>query len=186
VNSASVEQLVGWAADGDHRAWDQLVSRFSSLIQATARRRGLSHTDASDVVQITWMRLFDNLHRIEDPSRLPGWLATTAGREAAALARRANRYVLVDDPAEYQADMWSGPEPGERLLTQERDAVIEEALQQLSPRDRILLTRLMGEVPVTYEELGRELAMPLGSIGPTRARCLQRLRGLIDLDTEVA
>lgn len=174
-----LEQLVRAAAGGDQTAWDAIVDRFSSLVWATARAHRLSHADASDVAQTTWLRLVEHLDRIREPERLGAWLATTARHESLRVIRQGKREGPTDD-----ADLFEAPsdEPADRLLVDpERDAGLWRAFSALSERCKALLRLLVSDDEPSYEEIGAALGMPIGAIGPTRMRCLERLRGSVEL-----
>jgi RNA polymerase sigma factor (sigma-70 family) len=165
------------AAGGDQAAWACLVARYNALLWSVARSFGLGPVDASDVVQTSWLRLVEHLDRIEDPDRVGSWLATTARNECLAVLRRQRRQSPTRDVDERED---SGPAPDDNLLATERETVLWRALQQVSERCRTLLRVLAADPPPSYEEVGAALSMPVGSIGPTRARCLLKLRRLID------
>jgi RNA polymerase sigma factor (sigma-70 family) len=169
-----VARLVARAASGDQVAWRALVDEFGGVVWAATRAYRLSGADAADVFQITWMRLVENLDRIRDPARLGPWLSTTARRECLNVIRRAARVVprshdLPDPPSD-------APNPDERLIAEQRAAALRVALKRLGPRDGALLRMLSAEPAPSYEEIGQALGMPVGSIGPKRARALTRLR----------
>lgn len=174
-----VTGLVRRAQSGDQEAWNALVDRYSSLLWSVGRAHRLNQSDAGDVVQTTWLRLVEHLGRIEDPERLPGWLATTARRECLHLLRRTGRehVGLGDDAALDVVDVQAEPLDA-RLLADERDAALWSCFERLSDRCRTLLRVLMAAEPPAYAEVATALGMPIGSIGPTRGRCLQRLRQL--------
>lgn len=166
--------LVRAAASGDQQAWNALVNRFSKLVWAIARNHRLGADDASEVSQTTWLRLAEHIDRLQDPSKVGGWLATTARHESLRVLRGAGRQVPMGD------DM---PEPAiaaaaidEALLRSERDTMLWRAFSRLPARDQSLLRLLISDPMPSYEEIGGTLGMPVGSIGPTRARCLERLR----------
>lgn len=186
-DSAQLPGLLRAAAQGDQKAWDQLVDQFNGLLWAITRAHRLGHADAADVVQVTWTRLVENLDRIHDPEHVGAWLATTARRECLRLLRHAGRVQPMEEPLElttrHRAD--SGPEV--TVLTSERDALLRRAMRELSPRCQRLLGVLMAPEQPSYSEVSAALELPIGSIGPTRARCLDCLRrhaarlGLADL-----
>jgi RNA polymerase sigma factor (sigma-70 family) len=180
-NAVTLEQLVPAAAAGDQAAWNELVERFQGLVWATARSFRLSRADAADVAQTTWLRLVENLDRIREPERLPGWLATTARREALRHLRLHGRELATDE-----ADLFESPvdDPLEvALLTEERDTALWRAFAQLSERCQTLLRLLVSEDEPSYEAIGSALDMPIGAIGPTRMRCLDKLRSFVTLDS---
>jgi RNA polymerase sigma factor (sigma-70 family) len=169
------------AATGDGRAWERLVDSYIGLIWAIARNHGLSAGDAADVSQTTWLRLVENIGRIDDPTRVGAWLATTARRECLRVLGRSRKHVLVAE-TERLLDAFapSSPELDERMLGQERDERVQQALAQLSTRCQQLMHLLMLDPPPSYEEISAAMDMPIGSIGPTRGRCLRRLEQLLD------
>lgn len=177
---AGLTALVRGAAAGEQSCWDALVQRFTGLLWAVARGHRLDTVDAGDVVQTTWLRLVEKLDRIEDPERLGGWLATTARRECLAVLRRRQREAPTADEAFLDVVAKSGDvvELDSRLLVVERDAQLAEAFAALSAACQRLLRVLMADPAPTYAEVSASLDMPIGSIGPSRGRCLDRLRVL--------
>jgi RNA polymerase sigma factor (sigma-70 family) len=177
-----VHALLGAAADGDQAAWDSLVERYTNLLWSIARGYRLNAADASDSVQMTWLRLVENLDRITNPERLPAWLATTMRRECLQLIRRSGRERLSDDwtTTDHLADL--APPLDDRLLRAERDGALMRALATLSERCQRLLRVLMASPPPAYAEVAAALDMPIGSIGPNRQRCLGQLRPLVLAD----
>lgn len=173
----TTRQLVTAAAAGDQEAWSALVERYSSLLWSVARSYRLPEADAADVVQTTWLRLVEHLDRIADPDRLPGWLATTVRRECMRLVRRAGHeaFGALADTAD------DGPALDAALLKDERDAALWQALGQLDGLCRQLLRVLMADPPPAYADVSAALDIPVGSIGPTRARCLAKLRRLASI-----
>jgi RNA polymerase sigma factor (sigma-70 family) len=166
-------ELLRLAATGDEHAWDEIVDRFSGLVWATARAHRLSRDDAADVAQTTWLRLVENLDRIREPERLGAWLATTARNESLRLIRLGARERPTDEP-----DLFESPaEAVDRtLLARERDQGLWRAFAGLSERCKALLRLLVSDREPSYEEVGAALGMPIGAIGPTRIRCLDKLR----------
>jgi RNA polymerase sigma factor (sigma-70 family) len=180
LQSVSVATLVERAREADQGAWEELVARFGGMIAATGRRYRLTPSDVSELQQITWLRLVENLHRIEQPERLGGWLATTARRESLQLLRRAAKYRSgADQMLANMADQRL-PDPDARPIAEERDVVIRAAWERLRPRCQALLSQLMKDDPMGYKDLSKLMNMPVGSIGPTRARCLEHLRSLVE------
>ena len=168
-----VASLVRRATAGDRGALDALVAEFEGLLWAIARGHRLSHADAADVAQTAWLRLLQNLHRLEDPSRVGAWLATTARRECLRKLRASAREIPDDEPPEPVSESADIDQP---LLEAERDATLWAAFGRLPTRDQALLRMLVVDPQPSYEEIGAALDMPIGSIGPTRARALERLR----------
>jgi len=171
--------LLDAAAAGNEAAWAELVERFSGLVWATARAHRLSRDDAADVAQTTWLRLVEHLDGIREPERLGAWLATTARRESLRVIARRSREQPTDE-----ADLFEAPtdDTADRLLVDpERDGALWRAFARLSERCKSLLRLLVAEHEPTYDEIGAALEMPIGAIGPTRMRCLERLRQSAEL-----
>jgi len=173
-----ITQLVERAAAGDARAWNELVEEFGGLVWSIARAHRLSHEEAADVSQTTWMRLVEQLDRLQKPSRVGAWLATTARRESLLSTRRSSRVIPSGDDLPDIAD--DAPAHDAVLLTQERDDALWAAFMRLNERDRVLLRLVVTEPAPCYEEISAALDMPVGSIGPTRGRALERLRREIE------
>jgi len=167
------------ASTGDQVAWNAIVDRFSGLVWATARAHRLSRGDAADVAQTTWLRLVEHLDRIREPERLGAWLSTTARHESLRLIRRAAR----EEPSD-ESDLFEAPDSvslDRHLLDEERHGMLWRAFAKLSERCKRLLRLLMADVEPSYEEVGAALGMPVGSIGPTRIRCLEKLRTMTEI-----
>lgn len=171
-------ELLAAAAAGDQPAWDALVERYGNLVWHVARGFRLDDVDTQDAVQTTWLHLVEQLDRIREPQALPGWLATTARRECLRLLRQRGRVVTADDATVDLAD--AGPAVDEGLLREERDRALWRAFATLRERCRTLLLLLMGDPPQAYAVIGESLGLPIGSIGPTRARCLDQLRTALE------
>lgn len=176
----SVADLVHQAMDGSHRAWEELVDRYSGLIWAVTRQFRLCDADAADVTQTTWLRLLEHCHQIHDLSRVGPWLATTARRECLRMVAQRKRVLLTGDDSDFERDNGTQPEVDASLLAAERSHDVSDAMSQLPPRWRDIMTLLTADPPVAYEEISQTLHVPIGSIGPTRRRCLQRLQGLLE------
>lgn len=144
------------------------------MVWAVAKSYRLDHADAADVCQTTWLRLAENMHSLRDPSRLPGWLATTARRESLRVLAGRRREAPGELPDEPDPDQSSAPENS--VLIGDRDNRLWRAFRQLSDRCQQLLRVLAMAPDLSYVEVGSTLGIPVGSIGPTRARCLQVLR----------
>jgi RNA polymerase sigma factor (sigma-70 family) len=169
--------LVIRAQNGDQRAWDALVERYSPLVWSICRRYGLGSADAEDVGQTAWLRLVDQLGNLRDPAAIPGWLATTTQRECWRALRAAGgpaAKLWVPD-AENIPDSDSGTAEQD-LLAAERHAALREAFTSLSPSCQRLLTLLIKDPPMPYAQISATLGIPVGSIGPARRRCLDKLR----------
>jgi RNA polymerase sigma factor (sigma-70 family) len=176
-----VTRLVRQAADGDPQAWEQLVEQYARLVWSVTSAFGLIESDAADVFQTTWMRLVEHIDRIEHVDRVGSWLAVTARNECLRSLAHRRRLVLVRDEHE-SFDRPAPHEPGidEALLARERAETVREALTQLPWNWQRLMNMLMLDPPASYAEISDELGLPVGSIGPTRGRCLARLRVLLE------
>ncbi len=170
------EDLVQAARKGDQAAWDAIVDRYGSRVWAVARAFRLSSADAEDVFQMTFLRLVTHIEAIQEPDRVGAWLSTTARHESLAGLRRAGRAVPSSDEEVLDAPDPLLPPVESRLLAGERHAELYAALTRLSEPCQRLLRLFMADPEPTYEEIGRALDMPIGSIGPTRGRCLKHLR----------
>jgi RNA polymerase sigma factor (sigma-70 family) len=169
--------LVMRAGNGDKQAWDALVERYAPLIWSICRRHRLGGADAADVGQSVWLRLVDHLHPIRDPAALPGWLATVTRRECLRV-RGAARGPLVAGyvlDAETLPDEQAGAAEQE-LLAAERHTALREAFRTLPLSGQRLILLLVEDPPVPYAEISARLGIAVGSIGPTRRRCLNKLR----------
>lgn len=174
------EHLVQSAARGDPAAWNELVERYVDLVWSIARSHSLTECDAADVTQTTWLRLAEQLTHLHEPGRVGAWLATTARRESLRVIRDARRSLPSGAVPELEV-AGHGQFPESRsadgpLLASERDAELWRAFRQLTPACQRLLRTLMADPAPSYAEVSVSMEMPIGSIGPTRARCLDRLR----------
>ncbi len=176
---ASIADLLAASAAGEQAAWDELVRRFSGLVWSVARGYRLQVGETDDAVQNTWLRLVENLGRISEPERLGGWLATTTRRECLQLLRRRGRTGYPTDVLDTLEVDDAAPALDAALLDDERDAALWAAVHALPGRCWALLRTLMASPPPSYAEVSAALDMPIGSIGPTRARCLEQLRGRV-------
>ncbi len=172
----SLEVLLGRALASDWSAWKELESRYGQLLIHAARGVGLSHSDAGDVAQLTWLRLWQHGHQIREPECLPAWLAATARREGLRLAMSKKKYLLYADPTAEHSD-------GHRTAVHdiypadgEYEPATEQALRRLPGRYQRLIRLLMSDSCPSYTEIAEMLNLPIGSIGPMRMRALQMLR----------
>jgi len=175
-----VAEVVGRAADGDQLAWERLFDQYARLIWSMTRDFKLVESDAADVFQTTWLRLLEHINRLDHPARVGSWLAATARHECLRQLAARKRIVLMHDDDELAGGESHGPEIDERLLADERAAAVREALSHLPWRWQRLLQLLMNDPPASYAEISDQLGLPVGSIGPTRGRCLERLRVLLE------
>lgn len=177
ADDADLILLVAQARDGASEAWAGLVARFGGLVATIARRCRLSEADVAEVCQTTWLRLVENLDRVEQPERLGAWLATTSRRESLRIATR-QVVVSANDIVYLMADEKADPVDA-GILREEQEKAIRMAAERLSPRCQRLLGLLMGGDDLPYKEIAEQLSMPIGSIGPTRGRCLDHLREIL-------
>jgi len=191
-NDPAVVLLVTRARDGDKAAWDELVERYAPLVWSICRRYRLSPADTEDVGQSVWLRLVEHLSTLREPAALPGWIATTTQRECLRLLRLGRQSEPID-PLGPRRDLADDAVPvEEEVLTHERRVAARAAFAQLPPRCQRLLSMLIHDPPKAYSEISQSLRMPVGSIGPSRARCLDRLRhcpalaALIEVELERA
>lgn len=181
VEDVSTAELFGRVQDGDQAAWDALVERFSSLLWSVARSHRLDTATSGDVVQTVWLKLVENLGRIREPAALPGWLSVTTRRECLRVLRHSQRARPTDTDDLVQVEADDDPiDTG--MLVEERDRRLWDAFDRLGQRCRQLLRVLMADPAPSYDEVSEALDMPIGSIGPTRGRCLAKLRDLLDPD----
>lgn len=171
VGDPSLTDLVERAREGDQQAWTMLVTRVKNLVWKTVNGFRLGRGDTEDAFAATFFRLAEHIDTIREPERLPGWIATTARNESLAILRR-NRRALAIDPN----DGWVSGDHGDRLVDGELKQAIRDAFALLSEACQRLLRLLTADPPLSYEEVAVVLDMPMGSIGPNRQRCLERLR----------
>ncbi|HHC09073.1 MAG TPA: sigma-70 family RNA polymerase sigma factor [Actinobacteria bacterium] len=181
MDAPTTTALVVAAREGDRGAWEALVERHVRLVWSVVRGFRLDEATSADVAQTVWLRLVEHLHRIDDPERLPGWLATTARNEALRALRGRRREVPTELVADHPAV--GDDEPGAELLAAEERRRLREAFAALPERCRELLRLLTLDPPLDYRSIAEILGRPVGSLGPTRARCLERLRRLLEVRT---
>ena len=173
VDDRTTAELFAAAGAGDTPAWNELVERYAGLVISTCRRFRLSEADAADVSQTVWLRLVERLSTLREPSALPGWLATTTRHESLRVLRGSAQLVPTQDWERIPAidDALDAD-----LLAAERRSALRQAFAALPPAWRDLVELLVADPSVPYEEISRRLGIPVGSIGPTRARILDKLR----------
>lgn len=168
--------LVAAASKGDEQSWSELVDRFTRLVWSVARAHGLSEADAADVCQTTWLRLVEHIDGLRHPESVGSWLITAARRESYRVLRQLDREVPTEEVDEDEDRPW--PPAGSRPAA-EPHAVLWDAFGALPDRCRRLLRVWATAVDAGYPEIASALGIPVGSIGPTRARCLKQLRRLL-------
>jgi RNA polymerase sigma factor (sigma-70 family) len=172
----SVIALVARAANGDQGAWNEIIERYAPLVWSICTRYRLRNEDIEDVGQTVWLLLVEQLGKLREPAALPGWLATTTHREcqrALTAARKTEGAATKLDDALVVVD---GTVIEQEILAAERNAALRVALLELPPRCQQLLSMLISDPPRSYTEISDTLQIPIGSIGPRRARCLECLR----------
>jgi RNA polymerase sigma factor (sigma-70 family) len=174
--SHPLSELVPAAKGGDQHAWDAIVERFLPLVGAIIRAHRLSEADGDDVSQTVWLRLVEHLGALREADALPGWIRTTTRNECLRLLGARGRVRVVDPQAEHGLDAVVPDVAGDDLLAAERRQLLREALAELPAGRRELLLLLLGDPPAAYEDISARLGIPIGSIGPTRARALEQLR----------
>jgi RNA polymerase sigma factor (sigma-70 family) len=173
----SVIALVDRVSGGDQRAWNELIERYAPLVWSICRRYQLDRQDIDDVGQAVWLALVENVASLRERAALPGWLATTTKNECLRIlrdARRRDRDGLPPDdqlPPDVSAEVIE-----QEIIEAEQNAALRAAFAELSASCHQLLSMLMSDPPPGYTQISAKLGMPIGSIGPTRARCLDRLR----------
>jgi RNA polymerase sigma factor (sigma-70 family) len=173
----AVIELVARARDGDQHAWNQIIDRYAPLVWFICKRYQLSRTDVDDVGQTVWLLLVEQLGNLRQPAALPGWLATTTQRECLRVLRAASKYDHSELPEASQA---SRDQPAEiieqEIMAAELGTALRAAFAELPERCRRLLSMLISDPPLPYAQISTTLSISVGSIGPQRARCLNRLR----------
>jgi RNA polymerase sigma factor (sigma-70 family) len=165
--------LIQDCINGDERAWNELVARYGRLVYSIALRCGLSASDADDVFQNVWSIVLHQLPSLRDQTRLSSWLITTARRESWRLRRQT--VTGLDDAFEDTSIL-----PDEEVLRWEREHQVRGAIRTLDDRCQVLLSALFLDTDeFSYEAIAERLGMPVGSIGPTRARCFKKLEAAL-------
>lgn len=191
VDQVPVADLVAAASAGDERAWEEIVVRYQPIIRSVSRRYRLSYEEGADLSQSLWLKLTSHLGDLREPAALPGWIKTTASRLAMASVEARRRVVPTETATE--GPDWSEPllvdvstDAEAQVLSDERRTAVRRGLSELSDKHRTLLTMLVAEPPISYQDISTRLGLPVGSIGPTRARVLRKLaettamRGLVE------
>jgi RNA polymerase sigma factor (sigma-70 family) len=170
----NTSMLVCAARNGDRTAWSQLFEHFEPVVRGIARSFRLQPADVDDVVQGTWIELLDHIDAIRRPEALPGWLATVTRRRALRTLQVGARECLTDDLRTLMGSDDDG-DPQAQVIAAERQAALADAVAELPDRPRRVMTMLLCDPAIEYHEISTLLSVPIGSIGPTRARSLSRL-----------
>ncbi|MEY2516124.1 MAG: hypothetical protein QOJ89_3482 [bacterium] len=174
IGPCEMRALVAAAIDNDQRAWERLVGEFTPMIHGIARRHRLQSHDQDEVLQRTFLALVRHIGRLRDPLKIPGWIATTARHESLAVIASVARETPTADIDRGVARDADHDEDG-GLQDERRDAV-RSAAARMPSRQRALISALSCEPALSQRQVGERLGMPIGSIGPTRQRCFERLR----------
>jgi RNA polymerase sigma factor (sigma-70 family) len=171
-------ELVTMCLKGDALAWEALILRYRRLIYSVPVKFGFSTTDSADVFQSVVLKLLEHLHEVKDDRKISSWLATTTTRQCIHLKMMKYREAGTEEEVEEPLDPTENLEEI-RLLTEKLQAV-RDAVEQLPERCKSLIEILyLNQKQCSYDEIGQELGMPVPSIGPTRARCLEKMKGIL-------
>ena len=167
--------LIQACLEGRQRAWDELVERYGRLVYSIPRRYRFNDADADDVFQAVFMSLYQHLERLRDQTRISSWLITATHRECWRVGKKRDKYVDLDEVI-----VDAGSPGDDQVLAWERQQIVREALGELGGRCEQLLTALfLDSASPSYDKVAERLGMKIGSIGPTRARCFQKLQKLL-------
>ena len=176
--ACSTTDLLAAARTGEAGAWEEIVRRYSGLVAAKVRSFRMQDADALDAIQMTWLRLAENVHRLCHPERLAGWLATTACRECLRILRQAKSTATpMEILATHVPEPAAGPE--QRAVEADTARALGRLIAQLPPTRRVLLRALFADDAGSYTDVAQTVGIPVGSIGPSRARALQQLRWML-------
>lgn len=178
MSERSTTDLLAAAAAGDSRAWSTIVGRYERLVWSVVRSYRLDTAAASDVCQTVWLRLVENCERIRQPERLHAWLCATARNEALRTVRTQKRTIPSDFEYDIVDDLLPDLDAG--LLKDERLELLVAGFSELEPDCQQLLRLLVADPPLDYDTIAELIGRPKGSIGPTRARCLEKLRRIME------
>ena len=162
---------------GDAYSWEALVAEFSPLVRSVLRRYRLSEWDIADVSQNVWLSLFAHLPRIREPAALPGWIVTTTRNAALRTLSAAQRTEPMEPERCARCDQAAHTEIEAEIISLEQRRAVRAGIRELRPAEQQLMLMLLTDPAPSYRQISRQLGIPIGSIGPTRARCLQKLRG---------
>lgn len=173
TNVADLLQLI---SEKNSTAWEEIIRRYGNIVFAAVRSFQLQEADTLDAVQMTWLRLAKNAPQVQYPQQLAGWLTTTARREALHILRQQAKHPTI--PIDTIANNLTAPtaDPEQPIIRRETQRMLRDLIAELPPRQRTLLQALFTENPPHYTQIAHTLQIPLGGIGPTRARALHQLR----------
>jgi RNA polymerase sigma factor (sigma-70 family) len=176
TEESEVATLVQASAKGDETAWNALVRRYAPLVLAVIRSYQLAAADVQDVSQTVWLRLVEHLADLRAPEALPGWLITTTQRECGRHRRRAQQTLPIDPHSDGIVQQATTVDPSLDILRAELRQALRDGLAELpAPQQRLLRLRA-ADPPKSYQEISKLIGMPIGSIGPSLRRSLDRLR----------
>jgi RNA polymerase sigma factor (sigma-70 family) len=175
-NQEDITQLVANAIGGSERAWCELYRRYNSLISSTAQSFRLTEVNREDVNQNVWLQLVLHIKDLREPRALSGWIVTTTRNEALKIIGRSRRCEPADPLSDARLHQVDETQPDENLNRAEQRRAVHALIGELRPEHQELFRLLLADPHLSYAEIGRRLGIPVGSIGPTRARCLTRLR----------
>jgi RNA polymerase sigma factor (sigma-70 family) len=167
-----LRRTVAAAQRGDQSAWSALFQRFRGQALRVARFHGLDADQADDVIQETWLRLYRSIGAVREPAALGAWVRTTARRESLRALGAHAREVLTDDEERFEPMI---PDDLDDDVSPERRAAVRQALAKLPESQRRLMEALLADPAPSYADVSAQLGIPIGSIGPTRGRCIERL-----------
>ena len=176
TEESEVGTLVLASAKGDEAAWNALVRRYAPLVLAVIRNYQMAAADVQDVSQTVWLRLVEHLSDLRAPEALPGWLVTTTQRECSRYQRREQKTLPVDPHSDGIMNQGTTVDPDLDILRAELRQALRDGLEELPARDQQLLRLRAADPPMSYQEISKLTGMPVGSIGPSLRRSLDRLR----------
>lgn len=180
-NHHEIGTLLRRCREGDHVAWKRLVDRFQGLVYSIAKRTGLSTDDCADVFQSTFVALHKNLDRLEEPAALPKWIAVTASRESLRLKRVNSRATTKTSEHQTLDELVADEEDlaDQAAIQALESELLHQSVSELAEKCRELLSLLYFADDVSYQEVSEKTGLAMGSIGPTRARCIEKLRTIV-------
>jgi RNA polymerase sigma factor (sigma-70 family) len=171
----TVVSLVARAANGDQAAWDEIVDRYAPLVWAICLRHQFDRQGIDDIGQSVWLLLVENIDRLREPAALPGWIATTTRRECLRALRASGRRG-IEVPTSFEEQPDESAAIDKEIIEAELHAALRAAFAELPAGCRELLSMMISDPAPGYASISATLGIPMGSIGPTRARCLAKLR----------